>query len=167
MVAFLLRMPAGVPGTDSRPSNSTIEPQIYDGTVLFTAYGLFAKIVAGRMQPLGAATTDTPGMAYGLLVRAFPTGGITQNDPLYVSVPSNMNVCNIMRRGYMMVMNNAGSPVKGGAVYVRIANPSAGKPLMGIEAVADATATNQIIVPGAIFMGPADATGNTEIAYNI
>jgi hypothetical protein len=50
-------------------------------------------------------------------------------------------------------------------VYIRVATAGAGKPIGGIEAVADST--NTILVAGCTFMGPADAAGNAEIGYNI
>lgn len=48
---------------------------------------------------------------------------------------------------------------------MRVAAASAGRPIGGIEAAADGS--NTIAVAGCTFMGPADASGNVEIAYNI
>ena len=62
-------------------------------------------------------------------------------------------------------LRRAGTPAIGGAVYVRVATPAAGKPIGGIEAAADGA--NTIAVTGATFMNAGDANGNVEIAYNI
>jgi hypothetical protein len=70
-----------------------------------------------------------------------------------------------MRRGYMTVKLNAGTAALGGVVYVRVGAATTGKPMGGIEAVADST--NTVVVAGASFMSTADASGNVEIAYNI
>ncbi|MNJ80038.1 hypothetical protein D3C77_782700 [compost metagenome] len=50
-------------------------------------------------------------------------------------------------------------------MYVRVAAAAAGKPIGGIEAAADST--NTVEITTAAFMGPADASGNVEIQYNI
>ena len=61
--------------------------------------------------------------------------------------------------------STSSTAAKNGTVYVRVAAAAAGKPLGGVEAVADST--NTIVVAGAYFNGPADAQGVAEIAYNL
>jgi hypothetical protein len=159
--AILYRMPSGIAGDVTRQSQSTIEPA-HLGAVPFDGFGLFAKVVSGgKVEPLGAG--DTAAQAYGLLVRSFPT--TSSNDPLGTSTPPTKGVVDVLRRGYMTVKNNAGAAALAGQVYVRVANPATGKPIGGIEAVADGA--NTIAIDGAIFMHPADAAGNVEIAFNI
>lgn len=157
--AILYRMSSGFAGDDSRPSQSTIESVLL-GATAFASFGIFSKIVAEKAVPIG--TGDTAADVYGLLVRAFPSQG---GNVLGVSVPPLTGVANIMRRGYMTVQNNAGTTAKNGQVYVRVASPATGKPVGGIEAVADGV--NTIAITGARFMHVADANGNVEISYNI
>lgn len=158
MAAYTYRMPSGIPGDVSRKSHSTIESHNMPTPV--AAFGVFAKLDAsGNLAPLGSA--DTADSVYGLIVRSYPTTSAT-ND-LGEAVPSK-GITDVLVRGYMTVKCNAGSAKKGGAVYVRIGAAATGKPIGGIEAVADGANT---ITVKARFMHDADASGNVEIAYNI
>lgn len=161
--AILFRMASGIPGDISRRSASTVESVPLNPASPFAGYGLFGKIVSGKFVPLGAG--DTASAAYALLVRPYPTTGGAASDPLGTATPPTSGMGDAMRRGYMTVKNNAGTPALGGTVYVRVANAAAGKPIGGIEAAADST--NTIAITGAIFLGPADANGNVELSYNI
>ncbi|WP_236209020.1 structural cement protein Gp24 [Pseudomonas tohonis] len=163
MSSFLYRMPAGIPGDVTRASQATIEPVVLNSASPFAGFGLFGKIVSNKFVPFGAG--DTNGAEYGLLVRAYPTTGGSGSDPLGTSTPPTSGIADCLRRGYMTVKNNAGTPAKDGQVYVRVAAAAAGKPIGGIEAAADST--NTVAITTATFMGPADASGNVEIAYNI
>ena len=133
---ILYRMPSGIAGDVSRGSQSTIEAAML-GAMAFAAFGVFAKVVAGKIEPLGAG--DTADMAYGLLVRSYPatSGG----DAMGVSTPPTKGVADVLRRGYITVKNNAGVTALGRPVFVRVASPTADKPIGGIEAVADGTKT--------------------------
>jgi len=62
-------------------------------------------------------------------------------------------------------LGGAAAPAKGGAVWVWTA-VTAGQNIQGLVQAADVT-TNGFKINKAIFMGPADASGNTEIAYNV
>jgi hypothetical protein len=159
--AYLYRMPSGIPGDVSRKLESTVESQIFDSTNPFSAYGLFGKLVSGKFVPVGAG--DTAAAVYGILVRPFPTQ--SAQEPLGTATPPTTGIANALRRGYITVKNNAGSPTNGGQVYVRVAAAAAGKPIGGIEAAADST--NTIAITGCIFTNAGDANGNVEIAYNI
>ncbi|CAN0620527.1 conserved protein of unknown function [Burkholderia multivorans] len=159
--AIMFRMPSGIPGDVTRPSQSTIEPVPLDPTNPFPAYGLFGKIVNGKFVPVGAG--DVAASVYGLLVRAYPTQ--SSQDPLGTSTPPTKGIGDALRRGYQTVQLNAGVAAFDGQVYVRVAAAAAGKPIGGIEAAADGM--NTIAITGATFMAAADASGNVEIAFNI
>ena len=161
MTAFLYRMPSGIPGMVSREENKTIETVPFDSTAPFSAFGLFGKIVSGKLQPVGAGDAATA--VYGLLVKPFPAN--SSQEGLGTAVPPTAGPANVLRRGYATVLLNAGTAALNGPVYVRVANASAGKPIGGIEAASDTT--NTILVAGCTFMGAADASGNVEIAFNI
>jgi hypothetical protein len=162
MVAFLTRMPFGIPGDVTRQSQAKIEAQVLNASLPFSAFGLFGKIASGKFVPFAGA--ETAADAYGILVRPYPITGTNASDPLGTSVPPTTGLADVLRSGYINVKNNAGTPAVGGAVYVRIA-AAAGKPIGGFEAAADGV--NTIAITGATFAGAADANGNVEIAYNI
>lgn len=158
MAAYTYRMPSGIPGDVSRKSHSTIESHNMKTPV--AGFGVFGKMdAAGDIVPLGSA--DTADAVYGLIVRSYPTTSATNE--LGEAVPPK-GITDVLVRGYMTVKCNAGTAKKGGAVYVRIGAAATGKPIGGIEAVADGANT---IAVKAKFMHDADASGNVEIAYNI
>lgn len=159
--AFMYRMPAGIPGDVTRPSNSTIEPAVLDANKAFAAFGVPGKIVAEKFVPVEAG--DDAAAIYGILVRPYPT--TASQDGLGVSTPAKAGIGDVLRRGYMSVLLRAGTSAKGGAVHIRIGAPTPEKPLGGIEATADGA--NTIVLPSATFMGVADASGNVEISYKI
>lgn len=163
MVAYVERMPYGIPGDVSRPSQSTIEAGVFNASLPFSKYGIPGKVASGKFVPLAGA--ETAADIYGILVRPYPITGASASDPLGTAVPPTTGVADVLRRGYITVKNNAGTPALNGAVYVRIATPGAGTPIGGIEAAADGA--NTIVLTGARFMSAADASGNVEIAYNI
>ncbi|MBO9332897.1 hypothetical protein GHR37_27525 [Achromobacter xylosoxidans] len=159
MVAYLYRMPSGIPGDVSRKENSVVEAQILNASLPFSAYGLVGKMAAGKFVPFagGEAATD----AYGVLVRPFPTNSGT--DGLGTATPPTSGPVDVLRRGYITVKLNGGATVAaGGPVYVRVAAAASGKPLGGFEGAADSTNTVAI---NAIFLSAADADGNVEISF--
>ena len=159
--AILYRMPAGIAGDVTRPSNSTIEPGVYDAAKPFPAYGMAGKIVNEKFVPL--ETGDAATAVYGLLVRPYPTS--SSQDGLGAATPPVAGVNDVMRRGYMTVILRSGTSAKGGQVYIRIGASTGDKPLGGFEAAEDGTDT--IPLTNATFMGAADASGNVEISYKI
>lgn len=171
MVAYTFRMPAGIPGDVNRAQHHTVETQVITpgGTTGHpTAFGIPVVLDATSHQIRSIAAADlvggpSPGTGpcYGLLVRPFP--GSASQDPVGVGTPMDSGPCDVMRRGYMTVkLNGAAAAVKGAPVYV-FAAASAGSEVLG-----GITAGSTTAYPiGAIFMGPADAAGNVEIAFNI
>lgn len=163
MTAYLYRLPSGFAGMITRVDATDTEPQIIDSTTPPTAFGVPVKMVNGKIQPIAAG--DTASVIYGFLVRPFPFQGQNIAQAIGTQVPPTSGTGDIMRRGYMSVKANAGTPAFGGAVYVRVATPSGAKVIGGIEAVADGA--NTVIVPTAQFKSAPDANGNVEIEYNI
>lgn len=159
--AILYRMPSGIPGDVSRPSQSTIEPGVFDSANTFASYGIPVKKVSGKIRPV--ASGDAASVIIGLLVRPYPTA--SSQDPIGTSTPPTSGMGDVLRRGYMTVKNNAGTPADGGTVYVRVAAAAAGKPIGGIEAASDST--NTVVMAGAVFKNAGDANGNVEIEFNI
>ena len=167
---YAYRMPSGIAGAVNREWAHIGEPNQLDATTPPFAFGDPVKMGSNsRVQALAAG--DTSAAVYGFLERAFPGqpggnyGAATQ---LLGSVtPPAGGRCTVMKAGYISaVVQGTTAAAKGGAVYVRLAGtvPTGGR-LGGIEAAADST--NTILIPNAYFMGAADASGNTEIAFNL
>ena len=160
--AITFRMPAGIPGSLSRSAAQSTVDTVNLEPNSFPAYGLGGLIDAntGNFRLVTAGDTAIS----GILVRDFPTGA--SQDGLGTSTPPAKGLGNRLLRGFMSVLlGGATAAKKDGAVYCRIQNPAAGKPVGGFEAAADGG--NTIQVANAKFTGPADAGGNTEIAFNI
>ena len=160
---FLYRMPAGIAGAISRPQDLTVEPQTLDSAKAFAAYGLAGKFSAGKFVPIEAA--DTASVVVGIYVRPYPTA--SQPDKVR-QIGTGFNFAgNCMKRGYVIVNLgvDASSVALGGAVYMRVATPTASSPLGAFLAAADGENTVQIT--NAFFNGPGDANGNIELAFNI
>jgi hypothetical protein len=152
-------MASGIPGDLSRRSHAIVEAAVANAAKPFPGYGLPGKIVAGKFVPIEAA--DVAASVSGFLVRPYPT----QTGAADGSGVNTSMIQDRMRRGYMTVKNNAGVPTVEGTVYVRVAAPVAGKPIGGIEAVADGA--NNVAIPNCVFCDVGDAAGNVEIRYNI
>lgn len=130
--AFLFSMPSGIPGAISRQQFTAVEPQNLDSAKPFGSYGIPGYISGSKFVPVDSSLGNSS--VYGFLVRAYPTQGANPSDPLSTAVPKTSGTIDIMRRGYMTVLLNAGTAVLDGQAYVRTANPSTGKPVGGIEA---------------------------------
>lgn len=168
MVAFVTRMPAGIPGEASRAyGNTVIEPQIItpSGTTGHpTAYGvpLVVDNTGGNVGNMRTVASSDSAI-YGVLVRPFPTGA--SQDPLGTSTPPANGACDVLKSGYITVLlSGTAAAAKGGAVYVW-KSAASGSHIQGGWEAADPT-TDGFAVTGAYFMGPADANGNVEIAIN-
>jgi hypothetical protein len=159
---ILYRAPFGIAGNLSRgAAHAIIEPAAFNPSLPFPGYGLPGKIVNNFFVPI-AALAD---VVYAFLARPFPTQGANASDPLGASVPPTSGNADAMVFGYIDVVCNAGVPAQGGQVYVRGANAAGGTPIGGIEAALVASTT--VAIPGAIFMGPADANGNVSVRFNV
>jgi len=145
-------MPAGIAGAVTRLEVAKIEPNVMDPDTPVTVYGVPVVKVAGKIQPYAGS-----GTILGFLVRPYPTQmeNIT-NQSLGGGTPSVNQTCDILRSGYMTVLNTLGTPAIDGAVYV---NNTTG--------LIQADATGATAVTGAKFEGAADDNGNVEISFNI
>jgi len=163
LTAFQFRMPAGIPGDVNRTYAAIVETRIIDDSDAPDQYGVAVVVDDTTKQMRMATAGDVAGDLYGVLARPYPTNA--GQSGLGTSVPPTEGPCDVMRSGYMSVkLYGATASALDGLVYVRIANAGAGQVVGGFEAAADGG--NTILAP-AKFMGPADAGGNTEIAWNI
>lgn len=156
MSAILFRMPAGIPGAVTRVSDTTLEPGIVGDAAI--PFGAPVKITAGKFAPL--AEGDETEVIYGFMARRYPTLSVGDDYGAGSAAPGTQQ--DVMRRGYMAVTLKTGAAAKAGVVYVRTA-ADAGKAIGDIEAAAGAG----LVAAPATFIGEADASGITEIAFNI
>ncbi|MCQ4861155.1 hypothetical protein NE637_08335 [Desulfovibrio desulfuricans] len=146
--AYLKRMPAGIPGDVSRKAEATVEAGLMGEAV---AFGAPVKMDGGRLVALSGASDAV----YGFVVRPYPTMG---------SAAASGSIQDVLRRGYMTVKLTQGTSAKGGQVYVRH-TAETGKAVGDIEAAA--VEGKNLAVPGCLFMGEADSSGNVEISFNL
>jgi hypothetical protein len=173
-IAIKFRMKAGFAGDVSRTHPVDINAEVADSTypptlagqavILSTTYGVRHAV---------AADAETAINIYGITVRTFPfqqaqtsassyTGNTNFGEAGFTAGIAGGPV-DVMRRGYMMVYCNSGTPVKGGKVWVNTQGTSA--TVGNFEAgVSDA---NGFLVNNAVWNSGADADGIAEIAFNI
>ena len=121
--------------------DATIETKVNDGTV--KAFGVPVKLSSGKAAAVSAASDAV----YGFSVRKY---GQADNDGV-----QEMELVSVLRRGYIAVTVSSGTAAAGGQVY-----------LTSTGAIS-ADSTSNTALSGATFMGPADANGLAEIAFNI
>lgn len=163
--SYLTRMPIGIAGAITRPRESTIEPVMLDTSTPFPGYGLPGKYVNNKFVPL--VDGDAIDAVKGILSRPFPITSAA--DLAYLGVTANQPGDNL-KRGYITVASTSGdasTASKGDPVYVRVTGGTAGSPVGSFLLTPDATATNTPQLSNAEAMGPGDASGLVEIAFNI
>lgn len=176
MVAYLLNMPSGFPGSMSRWEHATVEGQPVNTTTPPLAYGTMVVMDVATGTIRQATTSDTVGLFYGLLVRPWPTQGFgnplgSLSDPVGNTSPARQGAMDVMRRGYMLVqIGGATAAVKGGAANIWIGATGGGQVQGNVTAVAPGAGTC-LAVPGLMFMSVADpgpaSAGIVEVAFNI
>lgn len=167
MVAYLNRIDTGYAGDMTRePGPGDIVNENLDPTVDWTKQAFGIPVVYSGSGLISPVTGDTTAADIkGFLVRSFPGRAVTLGGLTAYPVAGS-GASDVARRGFMAVtLRGAAAAVKGGAVYVRIANAGAGQTIGGIEAAADGT--NTIELANAQFEGPAGADGVTEISFNV
>lgn len=117
--AYTYQAPAGVPGDITRVDESSVEPAMlvaHSGTFA-QAYGIPMKYVSGGIQQFSGSEAATD--FCGVLVRQAP--GISDSgDDLTGNIPNAVQVQGLIVRGYVNVLCVAGTPARGGVVYVQV-----------------------------------------------
>lgn len=181
MVAYTFRMPAGVPGEVTRLQTYgvTIEPNQVNASAAATGaalatptwtYGAVVVVDANGVRPVVAGDTADSIPTMGILVRpfpgpdtrvAFPTGTV----PLGAGTPPTSGVVDVLRRGYVNVkIGGSTAAAKGGGAFLYYGN-STGAHVQGLTEAAGGG--NLVALTQSWFQGPADASGNTELAWNL
>lgn len=163
MTAIITRAPAGFPGRISRSDSMTVQQEIIDSGTPPTIYGGVVKLVSGKLQPI--ASGDAGSVSDGFLVSPYPTQSTT--NAYGAAVPPTTGIADVLKRGYMTLPLKLGTAAKNGQVYV--VTTAGGTVVVGdiVTSASPAGGGTAVAVPSAFFMGPADAGGIVEIAYNI
>lgn len=172
-VAFQFRMGAGFAGALNRIQPASIEPTLINTTTPPTLYGQAIVVdAAGQgVRPLVAADNALAAV-YGVTVRPYPTqqssAGPYGAAPFGSVAPPVAGIIDVLRAGYILVQLGGTfiAAKKGAPVYVWTA-VSAGAHVQGaFEDTFSAGNTTQALV-GVTFNGAPDATGITEICFNV
>jgi hypothetical protein len=159
MTSYLYRAPAGVAGDVTRPDNTVVEPGLLNPSAAPTAFGAPVKLVSGKFEKI--ASGDAASVFAGVLSRVTPSiaGDLAQT--FAGGAPNTASVQGIVVKGYMNVVCTQGTPVRGGAVYVRVTAAS-GKLVGDFETAADSGAC--VAITGATWaVDGKDATNIAEI----
>ena len=169
--AFIYRMPAGIAGDVTRREHATIEGQVFDTSYPILRFGEPVKMVSGKVRPWasGDVVGTSPTILYGFGVRPYPTTSANASDPIATAVPNTTDIFNVMRRGYMTVKVQKGTPVKNATVWVRntAASDPVAQPIGGLECAAADGGGTCVEMTNVFFMGTADANGLVEISFKI
>lgn len=116
--AYLFNAPSGVPGAVSRPDESNVEPIMLGATppVLF---GLAVKYDTNGSAVV-PATGDAATVFAGIVIREVPSISGTTAQGLTDAVPNTVQPQGLLVRGYASIVCVAGTPVRGGVVYMQI-----------------------------------------------
>lgn len=123
--AYLFQAPTGIAGDITRTDETNVEPVMLIGVgsplVYAQAFGIPLKYVTGGVQQFNGGAETAASFA-GILVREVPSiSGSNASDATFDGTVPNPLVPNGMAvRGYVSVKCAAGTPVRGGVVYVQI-----------------------------------------------
>jgi hypothetical protein len=121
--AFLKQAPTGVPGDLTRVDESNVEPAMLVAAsgVFPAAFGIPMKYVTGGIQQYNGGA-EVAGDFAGVLVREVPgIAGSSVDDANFVPTsPFSKQVQGLCVRGYISVLCAAGTPARGGVVYIQI-----------------------------------------------
>lgn len=140
--AYLYTAPSGFPGGISRPDESNVEPALLVAlaSVYANRFGQAMRYVTGGIQQFTAALTKAD--FAGVLVREVPGIGASSasdtEDLALGGTPNPDQVQGLLVRGYIMVKCTAGTPARGGIVYVRIVSAT-DRPIGAFEAASDSS----------------------------
>lgn len=137
MTSYLYQAPSGVPGDITRVDESNVEPAMLI-TPFPSNFGVAMKYATGGVTPFAAA--DAAAVFCGVLARAVP--GISQsssNEAVSTFQPNQSEPNGLCTRGYVNVVCNAGTPVRGAIVYI-VQTASTGHPAGAFETTANSGA---------------------------
>jgi len=172
-VAIPFRLNAGFPGGVNRMHPAGIEACLVDSVNPPTFFG--QAVVADAAAPNGVrvpAVADGAGVIYGVTVRPFPFQQQATTNfgsiGLGAAAPLATGIVDVLKSGYIMVtLQGAAAAAKGLPVYVTTV--AGGAYVVGGFSADHTAGTQVLLAPNNqfYFNGPADASGNVEIAFNV
>lgn len=170
-VSYLYSAPNGVPGDITRVDESSVEPIMLLGVgtspVVYAAYGAPLKFVVSGSNTFGQqfnGGSETAASFQGVLIREAPSQGTNGSDAVfapntpYFPVPQGICV-----RGYVSIVCAAGTPARGGVVYIQII-ANGGVAVGAFRATADGSNTVALTAAQAEWASDGmDASGNAEL----
>lgn len=127
-------MGSGIAGAITRPLETTVESVNLNASKPVLAFGAPVKLVSGKAEPFEVGSTAAS--FYGVITRVAPSIGGNTAQTFTDSTPNTASIQGVAVRGYLNVVCTIGTPVRGGAVYVRVVAAS-GKAIGDFEATAD------------------------------
>ena len=162
MTAFLYRAPSGVAGDITRQQDTIVESGLLNAAAAPAAFGAPVKIVSGKFEKI--ASGDDAADFAGVLSRIAPSIAGDTAETFASGTPNVKGIQGIVVKGYMNVKCAVGTPVRGGAVYMRVV-AATGKAIGDFEATADST--NSVALTGvtwAVDGKDADSVAEIRIA---
>jgi hypothetical protein len=119
MPAYLKSAPAGIPGDVTRVDETNVEPVKFVEADCPAVFGFPVVFTAGVAKKWSGSSVAAD--FQGVLVREVPAiGGTVASDATFGGVPYFEQVLGMAVRGYVAVKCAAGTPARGGVVYVQI-----------------------------------------------
>jgi hypothetical protein len=174
MVSYLYQAPSGVAGDITRVDDSNVEPVMLVAPYAsnFGVAMKYAANVGPAPTPIGEGVTpmvaaDVAASFCGILARAVPgISGSSANEVVDQFTPNPAEPNGLCVRGYINVIVNAGTPVRGQPVYI-VQTASAGHPAGAFEV--GANGGNNIPLSGTLVgnvtwaADGVDSFGNAEV----
>lgn len=167
MPAYLFQAPTGVPGDITRTDASNVEPAklIALSSVFVQSFGVAMRYVAGGIQQW--TTSLTKAAFAGVLVREAPAEGGNANSGFSDTIPNPNQIAALLTEGYVAVKCTAGTPARGGIVYVRIVTAT-DRPIGAFEAASDSSNSVALDFAQASWVSDGkDADGNAELRVGL
>lgn len=164
-VSYLLSAPAGVPGDITRVDESSVEPiMLVAVSTVYATVGSPLKYVSGGAQQFNGGAEAATAFA-GILIREAPSisGVLADDGRLSPMTPDPLLPVGMLVRGYISVICAAGTPARGGAVYIQII-ANGGIAVGAFRATADGGNTVLLTATQAEWASDGlDSAGNAEI----
>ncbi len=164
MVSYLYQAPTGIPGDITRADETNVEPAMLVAltAVFANRFGQAMRYVSGGIQQWTTGLTKAD--FAGVLVREVPSiAGSSASDALADAAPNPDQPQGLAVRGYISVKCTAGTPSRGGIVYVRIVDAT-DRPIGAFEADSDSSNSVALDAVQATWASDGkDADGNAEL----
>lgn len=136
MVSYLKNAPVGFAGDVTRTDKSNVEQAMLVAlaSVYMQRFGEAVRYVSGGIQQWTTALTKAD--FAGVLVREVPSISGNSNSGFTNTIPNPEQVAGFLTSGYIAVKCTAGTPARGGVVYVRIVSAT-DRPIGAFEAESD------------------------------